>query len=162
LKMAVVAFVVPSVTVLALARPLLGMMARDEYVAAATVMPLLAVAFLLIIVAYPAHSLLTLHDRVKTLAVIELLGMACGLIGNLVLIPRYSYFGAAGASVLGFAVTLVLKWLVSGMSGTLRMDVLFSVRDEWQAVRRSVRQFRGVPAMAMDNALRFWSGGRNR
>lgn len=162
LKGAVLAFVVPAGAVFLLARPLLLLVAREEYLAAAGVMPLVGVAFLLIILAYPAHSLLTMGDRVKTLALIELVGMGCGLTGNLLLIPQFSYWGAAIASAVGFAVTLLLKWIASGMVGALRMDVLFTFRDERAAIVQCVRHVRGLRPFASGAAGRIVLGDQDR
>jgi len=141
LKMAGVAFLVPVLCLLVVARPLLLFVARPDYAAAAGVMPLVAASYLLIILAYPAHTLMTMQNRVKTLALIDVAGMAAGLIGNFLLIPRYSYWGAAAASIVGFGLTMGLKWSLSGILSSFRFDLLFGYRDEVAAVKRHVRRF---------------------
>ena len=140
LKMAVLAFLGPVLCLVALARPLLVFVARPEYAASAGVMPLVGAAYLLIILAYPAHTLMTMQNRVKTLAIIDVAGMAAGLAGNFLLIPRYSYWGAATASAIGFGLAMVLKWALSGILSSFRFDVLFSFRDEIAAVKWYVRR----------------------
>lgn len=149
LKAGIIAFVAPTVVVSLIGRPLLAVVAREEYLASIDVLPMVAASFLLIIIAYPAHSLLTMYDRTKTLATIELIGMACGLAGNFLLIPRFSYWGAAAASVGGFAVTLLLKWIASGMARTLRPEALFTLRDERAALVAFIRQVRGTAAASL-------------
>lgn len=140
LKVALLAFAVPSVALFALSRPLLGLVARPEYLASAAVMPLVALSFLLIILATPAHTLLTMQNRVKTLAAVDVIGMAVGLAGTLLLIPHFSYWGAAAASAAGFFTTMVLKYTVSGILSVFRFDVLFSVRDDVLHVSRHARR----------------------
>lgn len=142
LKSALVCFGIPCVVLALIAGPLIGLLARPDYTPAVGVMPLLGVSFALLIVGYPAHFLLSLHNRVLLVAALDVVGMIVGIVSNVLLIPRYSYMGAASASVIGFATTTVLKCAWSGMLGTLRLDLLLSIREESVLVRRYVRRLK--------------------
>jgi O-antigen/teichoic acid export membrane protein len=146
LKAALASFILPSVVLFAVARPMIELVAQAGYVPAATVLPVVAVSFVMIIVAYPAHSLLTLQDRVFTLAIIDIAGMAIGLAGNFLLVPTWSYWGAAAASVAGLGTAAILKYACTDMSRRIRLDVLFSLRAEWALLRSSIDRLRHVLA----------------
>jgi len=142
LKAAMVSFVIPTVALFVFARPLIGVVAQADYLPAATVLPAVAVSFLMIIIGYPAHTLLTLQDRVMALALIDVIGMAIGLGGNFVLIPVWSYWGAAAASVVGLGTAAVLKYACTDMLGRIRFDVFFSLHDERELLKSSLRRLR--------------------
>ncbi len=140
LKASLVGFVLPSLVLFVLARPIVSLVARPDYLPAAAVMPMIALSFVMIIVAYPAHSLLMLQDRVVTLAAIDVVGMFIGVGGNFLLIPRWGYWGAATASVAGLGAAAVLKYACSGMRKSLRPDLMFSLRPESDIVRTYFRR----------------------
>lgn len=142
LKAAVASFVIPALLLFVVARPVIGLVAQVDYLPAATVLPAVALSFLMIIIAYPAHTLLTLQDRVMTLALIDVTGMAIGIAGNFLLIPRWSYWGAAAASVVGLGTAAVLKYACTDMLGRIRLDVFFSLRDERALLKNSIRRLR--------------------
>ncbi|HYE86940.1 MAG TPA: polysaccharide biosynthesis C-terminal domain-containing protein [Vicinamibacterales bacterium] len=132
LKVALVAFAAGAVVLMLVFGPLAAAIARPEYAGAAGVIPALTLAQLIIIAAYPAGNLLFMQNRVRASAAVDVLGVVVCLGADVLLIPKWSYYGAAWASVLGFGTVLVGKYALSGALSTLRRDVLFSVAGERQ------------------------------
>lgn len=144
-KASLLAFVVVTVLFLLVSRQVVEIFARPDYDAARSVMPLLAGGFVMMIIAYPAHYLLMLANRTRTIMWIELAGLAIGMAGLFVLVPILSYHGAALATLLGFAVVAVAKHLSCRSWESLDRRAFFSITDDVRAVgdlfRRSVRAF---------------------
>jgi len=134
LKVSSVSFLVGLVALMVLYDPIISAFARPEYRAAARVLPLLALSQIIIIFAYPAGNMLFMQNRVRASAAMDIVGMGVGIGANLLLIPRWSYMGAAVASTMGFGAVLIGKYAISGALSSLRMDVLFSVEDELRLV----------------------------
>ncbi|MGE0444235.1 MAG: lipopolysaccharide biosynthesis protein [Vicinamibacterales bacterium] len=129
-KIALLAFVGATAALLVLYDPVVSLVARPEYLAAARPLPLLALCYVFIILTYPADNMLFMQDRVKSSAAIDLAGMAVGIAANLLLVPRWSYMGAAVASTVGFGTIMLGKYAFSGTLSSLRPDVLFSFDTE--------------------------------
>lgn len=146
LKIALGCFVAPLIIMCFAARPFVVLLARPEYAGAAVVMPLLGVSSLILVLGYPASYLLTLKNRVVLLAGIDIVGTLVGLGSDLVLIPRYSYFGAAIGAILGLATTASLQYAFSGMFSLLKPEVIFSLHEEMSVMRRCVRRLREAVA----------------
>ncbi|MDX1889025.1 polysaccharide biosynthesis C-terminal domain-containing protein [Mycolicibacterium sp. 050158] len=64
--------------------------------------------------------LLTAAERQRRYPVVALFGLALNVGLNLILIPRLSYYGSAIATVVTWAVTLVLLWIVVARSVPIR------------------------------------------
>jgi O-antigen/teichoic acid export membrane protein len=135
LKAALAGFVLPVLALCLLARPLIALLARPEYLPATSVLPTLGLASVILILGYPANYALMLQHRVKLLAAIDVVGMSAGLAANFVLIPRYSYHGAAIAGCIGMAVTAVLQYVYSGALARFDTQALFSMTEERALVR---------------------------
>jgi O-antigen/teichoic acid export membrane protein len=144
LKAGLVCFGMLAVMVSILAGPVIMMLARPDYAGAVRVIPIVSVSFGFLILGYPAHFLLSLQNRVVLTAVLDVIGMLIGIAANVLLIPRFSFIGAAVASVIGFAATTTLKFVWSGMGRTLRTDVLFSLREEMALLRLCARRLRAA------------------
>ncbi len=124
---------------LAFSRPILTLMARRDYLAASEVLPLLAVSFVMIIIAYPAHYLLMLETRTALLMGIDLSGIAIGLTLDLLLIPRYSYLGAAIASAVGFGAVALAKIVCGRAWRHIQFHEFFGWRHEFSVVSQYLR-----------------------
>jgi O-antigen/teichoic acid export membrane protein len=146
LKAALVGFVVPYLALCLTGKSLIVLLARPDYLQAAGVLPLLGLSSIVLIVGYPANFLLTLQNRVVLLAVLDVAGMAVGVTANFLLIPHYSYFGAATAGVLGLATTAFLQYACSGMLSRFQPSLIFSLRAELGIVRHCVRRVREAMA----------------
>lgn len=136
LKNSLFIFGVGAAVLLLFSRPILGIVGRQEYVASVGVLPMLVLGFVMIIVAYPGHYLLLLRKRTVPLMVIDLTGLAIGLGFDLLLIPRYSYYGAAVASAVGFGVVAIAKIIWSRAWRQIQFRELFSWRREWVVLHR--------------------------
>lgn len=146
LKAAVVCFAVALAGVLMAAPWLVAIVARPEFQPAIGALPLVSLGYVFIILAFPAHYLLLLANRVKLLVAIDLFGVAASLWLNWLLIPTWSFFGAAVASAVGFGLVMIGKYAASGVLGTLKSDLLFSMRVETRALQRVVAYLRGTIA----------------
>ena len=144
LKIAVVCFAAALASVLVAAPWLVTVVARPEFLPAVQALPLVSLAYIFIILAYPAHYLLLLGNRVKLLVAIDLFGVAASLVLNWLLIPSWSFIGAAIASAVGFGIVLLGKYAASGVMGRLQPGILFSVQLERRALQRAVAYLRGT------------------
>lgn len=137
-------FAVAAALFLVFSEPVLGILARSEYLDSRSVMPLLAVGYVMIIVGYPAHYLLMLANRTTTIMWIDLVGLVVGVGGLFLLVPRWSYHGAAVATIVGFAVVAALKHLLSRSWESLDHRVLFSIAPEVRAFGKLLRNAGGA------------------
>jgi len=144
LKVALLGFVVPYGMLCLAAKPLVELLARPEYARAASVLPIMGLSSVALIVGYPANYLLMLNNRVGLLATLDVAGIIVGLTANFILIPRYSYFGAAVAGFIGMTTTVVLQYAFSNMFRFLRPDVFFSLKEEMSVFRRCVSRVRAA------------------
>lgn len=135
-KISVTSFVVVAAAMFLAANTLIRFVARPEYLAARQVLPIVSVAYVFLILTFPAQYALMMQKRMAHMVAADVAGMAVGIIGNLLLIPRWSYVGAAVASALGFGVVMVGKYASSDALKSLRLDALFSLDQEWKIVRR--------------------------
>ena len=124
--------------------PLVDILARPEYRAAASLIPIMGISMMLLVIAYPANFMLMLRNRVLLIAAIDLTGMALGLAVNLALVPRFSYYGAAVGSVIGLSMTTVLKYWLSGVHKHLQPAVLWSIAEERLVLQQWLRRVRQV------------------
>lgn len=142
LKLALVCFVVATVLLLVAAPTLVGLVARPEFLPAVRALPLVSLSYVFIIITFPAHYVLLLDEKVRIIVAIDLAGVGISLWFDWILIPQWSYVGAAVASAVGFAVVMVGKYLASGVARSLSPRLLFSVADERRAVVRAVAYMR--------------------
>lgn len=150
-KASLVAFTLASATFLAFSREVVQLFARPEYDPSRSVMPLLAAGFVMIIAAYPAHYLLMLADRTRTIMWIELVGLAIAMVMLFVLVPSFSYHGAAIATLVGFAWVAAAKHVSSRSWRSLSPKQLFSFGEDLRALRRLV--WKG-PTPSLDSSVR--------
>jgi len=139
LKCSFLTYAGAAITLLIFCRPILGFLARPEYMALIRVMPLVALSYALLTVSCPAHYLLMLENRTTLLMGIDFLGMAIGLSLDFLLVPRWSYYGAAVASVAGFATVAALKHGCSRFWRHIYWADLLSFRPELRFVSQYFR-----------------------
>jgi O-antigen/teichoic acid export membrane protein len=140
LKLALTCFAAGLIALLLVARPLIETLTRPEYLRAIAPLPLVGLSYVFIIITFPAHYVLLMENRVGALVMVDVAGMVVGVVADLLLIPTFSYLGAAVASALGFAVIMAGKYAASRAHTALRRDLLFSVSDEMRLVRRYYMQ----------------------
>lgn len=108
------------VGLLVLAGPIVEVLYGDDFARSAGVLRLLAPAVFLIYVDTANTMLLYSGDNLRTVLVLSLGTTAANVLLNLILIPRYSYNGAAVATILSTALSLliftptVLRYLYQG------------------------------------------------
>lgn len=132
---------------IASARPLLGLIARRDYAASLDVLPTVAVGCAMLILAYPAHYLLLLRGKTVLIMLIDSAGLALCLGLNFLLVPRYSYHGAAVATALGFGVVAVVKHAATRSWGHIDVAYLVSPRPEIRYIRGLIASRGGRPAV---------------
>lgn len=120
-----------------------GLMARPEYLPAVDVMPWLGLGYLIMILTAPAKNLLTLQDRVLTIMLIDLAGMVVGLLGNLLLVPRFAYYGAAVSSILGLGLVFALASGSTRIWESVHFRALFTLERELVYAERGARYVMG-------------------
>lgn len=141
-KIAIVCFLLATGTLILCAPTLVGLIARSEFLPAVRTLPLVSLSYVFIILTFPAHYLMLLADRIKTIVAIDVAGVVLSLWLDWVLIPKWSYTGAAIASAVGFGVVMVGKYAFSGVLQSLKPGILFSLAAEVRAVRRGVAYLR--------------------
>lgn len=93
---------------IALARPIITVLYGDDYLESVTVLRILAVAVFLIFVDTANTLVLYSGDNLRTVMLLSVGTMTANVVLNLILIPRYSYNGAAVATILSTAVSLLI------------------------------------------------------
>jgi O-antigen/teichoic acid export membrane protein len=139
LKNSLLAFGAGAGVLLAFSRPILLFVGRSEYLPSSGVLPLLVLSFLTIIIAYPAHYLLMLENRTVLLMGIDLAALSIGVVLDFLLIPRYSYYGAAAASAVGFGAVAIVKIMCSRAWRHIRFREIISFRREQDLVLQYFR-----------------------
>ncbi|MGH9775342.1 MAG: lipopolysaccharide biosynthesis protein [Candidatus Acidiferrales bacterium] len=120
--------------------PILRLMARQDFMASRGVMPLLAIGWVMLVLAYPAHYLLMLENRTSLIMAIDVVGLAAGMGLDVLLIPRYSYYGAAIAAIVNYTVVAGLKHYFSRSWTSIRLGELFSLRGESEILFRYLKR----------------------
>ncbi len=138
-KACLAAFGAGAAILLTFSHLILKLLARQEYLASRQVLPLLAVGFLMIIAAYPGQNLLLLQNRTVLLMCIDMTGLVIGLALDFLLIPRYSFWGAAVASALAFGLVAILKLVYSRAWREISVRDLFSLQFELRLVSLYLR-----------------------
>jgi O-antigen/teichoic acid export membrane protein len=99
------------------AEPVVRLIFGAEFAPAASILPVLGAAFVLICFGYLNGNLLLVLGLQRRLLRISLIALVVNVIGNLILVPLFGYTGAAWMTlvtemvVFGFAFTLVLRAL---------------------------------------------------
>jgi O-antigen/teichoic acid export membrane protein len=137
-KNSVIIFLLFAGTFLLFARPIVRLIAPPEFLASVPVMPLLALGFLLMTVANPAHCLLLMQDRTRLIMTIDVVGLVTGLSLNLLLVPRYSFYGSAVAIAFGFGLVAILKHVAARSWLFLPRRHLLSLRQEIDLLKAGV------------------------
>ena len=107
-------FIVPLIIgLLILSLPIVVLIGGQEFAASAQALKILAFAVGLIFLGNLfGHSIIAL-DKQKTGAWIYFGGMIFNIVANLIFIPKYSYLGAAGTTVVTeLLVTILMIWLI--------------------------------------------------
>ncbi|HZR22183.1 MAG TPA: oligosaccharide flippase family protein [Vicinamibacterales bacterium] len=142
LKIAVVGFAVPYLILCVTAKQLFPLVARPDYIRAAGVLPIVGLSSIILIIGYPANYMLTLQNRVVLLATLDVVGMVIGIGANFLLIPRFSYYGAALSGVIALATTATFQYMYSHMLSRLNFRAIFSLREEMALFRQCVARLR--------------------
>lgn len=99
----------------ALTLPFVLALLRPEYVSALHLFAILALAQLLLVIAAPAANYLYMHDRTRSILVIDTVGMTLAVGLGLLLIPTQGAVGAALAAIVGSGAIAVMKHVRSGL-----------------------------------------------
>lgn len=122
-------FALPSIVgLLILGRDMLSLLSSPEFMAGAPLISIVAFGYLLLMLsAYYETSLGLIHRQyLSTVAV----GVAflVNLVGNILMIPKYSILGAAIATALGFAAQLMLSMMLASRYELIRTDFRYPAR----------------------------------
>jgi O-antigen/teichoic acid export membrane protein len=119
----VIAITLPmSIGAAVLAGPIISLLYGAQYHPAAKALVLLAPTIALFPIASLSSQLFFAQGRRPTVALVYAAVAVENILVNLILIPRYSYNGAAvGTSISEVLVTVALIWLARGMRGKLEL-----------------------------------------
>lgn len=98
------------------AEPLIGLLYGDRFVESADAARLLVLGAALMSLVVLGIFMLASAGMQRHYPAVALFGLAINVGMNLVLIPRYSYDGAAISTIVTIAITLVLLWVVIARS----------------------------------------------
>ncbi len=84
--------------------------AKPEYLLSAGIFPYLILIPIITIATYPAHYTNYLANRTKTIGINYVIGAAVNIGLNFLLIPKYSYYGAAVATVISLLLIMALMY----------------------------------------------------
>lgn len=93
---------------------------EPEYWIAESIVPFVVIIPLIYIFIYPAYYSLYLENRTFVLGLVYILGGIVSVGLNFLLIPKYSYYGAASATVLSLVFVLVIFYFITYKSLYLR------------------------------------------
>ncbi|OGZ33786.1 MAG: hypothetical protein A2174_02100 [Candidatus Portnoybacteria bacterium RBG_13_41_18] len=96
---------------LILSRPIVGLIAGDDFSQSVGVLKILIFAAAIIFFGSLFSNMIIALGRQKTLAKIYALGAIVNFSINLFLIPRFSFWGAASSTLLTEALVTILMWL---------------------------------------------------
>lgn len=122
-------------------KPIFKLIARSEFLEARGVLPLLLFGYFNVILAYPAHYILLLKKQTMVIMWIDLFGFLIGMVFNFVLIPSYSYYGAAWAMAIAFGSVAIIKIFYTKLWKELNLIALFSLKEEWKMLMEIWRKF---------------------
>lgn len=109
------------------AEPVIALLYGDRFAAAAPAARLLVVGAATMSLIILGIFLLAAAEKQRRYPAVALFGLALNVGLNLVLIPRFSYYGSAVATVVTWGVTVVLLWVVIARS--MPVSGLLPVRD---------------------------------
>lgn len=105
--------VIPLVLVLVILAPyLMGLLTRSNVFQAANSLQILAFALLPLFVGSLLAHLLIATEKKKELGIISLIAVTVNIGLNILLIPRFSYYGAAGATVVSELLTVIMTMTI--------------------------------------------------
>lgn len=102
------------------AQPVIALLYGERFAEAAPAARLLVVGAAIMSLIILGIFLLAAAEKQRRYPVVALLGLALNVVLNLILIPRFSYYGSAVATVVTWAVTVVLLWVVIARSMPVR------------------------------------------
>ena len=111
-----------------LARPIMLMLATEEFAHAAILAPVVTVGYACATFGAYFDLHLALAGRQIWTTVIYVLAAVVNLAANWILIPHYGIFGAALSTVLAFALAMTLSWIMASQSFVLRISPRFLMR----------------------------------
>ena len=117
-----------TIMIYVLSGPLVRLVAGPEFEASATPLRILAFALLFMFVAPVFYNVLIVINKQKHLILVGAASVALNVGLNLILIPRYSYNGAASATVASEAFVLVGLYFVARRHYDFRLEKTFLLR----------------------------------
>lgn len=127
------------VTLFVLAPYIITVLTRNNIYPSTISLQILVLAMIPWFLGSLAGNVLLAYDRQKELSLVTLLAVTVNIVLNVLIIPRYSYYGAAVVTVTTEALTALLAY------GLLRRHVSFS--PSWRSLTRS------LPVMAVVTAI---------
>jgi O-antigen/teichoic acid export membrane protein len=94
-------------------RDVIGIMAPPNYAAAASIVPMVALAYILYALNNAAGLGIMIRNKTKNIAFIQIPVVALNAILNFALIPSYGILGAALATLISFGIMFLLTFAVS-------------------------------------------------
>lgn len=118
-----------SVLIVIYSPDLIGIIYGAEYESASTVLAILIWNLSLLFILAPGTNLLNSSHKEVAVNVIYLVGGVFNVIVNLILIPRFSYYGAAVSTILSYALIMVIQRIViyrlgHSFNGRFHIDIL--------------------------------------
>lgn len=117
-----------TIMIYVLSGPLVRLVAGPEFEASATPLRLLAFALLFMFVAPVFYNVLIVINKQKHLILVGVLSIALNVGLNLILIPHYSYNGAASATIVSEAFVLVGLYFIARRHYEFQLERTFLVR----------------------------------
>ncbi len=124
-RMLVLGGIAMTILLFVLARPLVHLVASDAFDRSVEPLRILAFALIFIFVAPVFYNVLIAIDRQRDLLVIGVVGLCLNVALNLVLIPRYSYNGAAITTVISEAFVLATSYAVARRRYDFQLELGF-------------------------------------
>lgn len=110
-------------------------LARPDYAGGRPVIAILTVGFLALICGHFASYAFMLRRDMLSLMGADLAGAAMAIIGSAILVPRYSYIGAAISTATALTVSAGMKYIISKGGAFRHVRILLSFETEKMFIR---------------------------
>jgi len=109
---------------------LIKFISRPEYSNAASIVPYFVIMPIIYIFLYPAHYTLYLENRTKLLGITYFMFGLINVALNILLVPKYTYYGAASATIL----SLLLVFIVFHLMTLKRLHLRWNFIKVWRII----------------------------
>lgn len=135
IKYGAIIFFLVGGTFVIFSKPMLHLISRREYFTGIQLIPLYLLIYLILAISYHGHYLMFIEGKSVLLSLCNIAGLLSSVVFNVLLIPKYSYYGAAISHIISLSVIAILKIGLSKSWKLIRLCELLSFKQETEIFR---------------------------